>query len=65
MNKNDVLMVEKSFLYNLILSLEEMIDYADDGIIPEDDDDFSDFFESVRTARENLKKLNELLVKGE
>ena len=65
MNKNDVLMVEKSFLYNLILSLEEMIDYADDGIITEDDDNFSDFFESVRTARENLKKLNELLVKGE
>lgn len=45
-------------LYSLIDSLSSMTDYADDGTLNRDDQEYKDFFEEVDNARETLKQAN-------
>lgn len=53
-------MISKEMLGKIMDSLSSMIDYADDGSIPRDDEDYKDFFESVDNACDILDKLNEI-----
>ena len=53
-------MISKDMLSKIIESLSSMIDYADDGSIPCDDEDFSDFFKSVDNANDILNKLSDI-----
>jgi hypothetical protein len=53
-------MISKDMLGKIIDSLSSMINYADDGAIPRDDEDYKDFFESVDEACDILDKLNEI-----
>ena len=53
--------VDKAFLYDLFESLQNMIQYADDGMLDRRDPDFKVFFDDVDTAYANLKQLDSIL----
>lgn len=55
--------VDTALLAEIITSLENMIDYADDGMIDRNDPDFTQFFEEVDRARNLLDKLQEKYLK--
>jgi len=55
--------MSKELLSETIDSLNDMIEYADDGIISRYDINFKTFFEKIDKAKEVLKKLNELYIK--
>lgn len=55
--------VDTALLAEIITSLGNMIDYADDGMIDRNDPDFTQFFEEVDRARNLLDKLQEKYLK--
>lgn len=54
----EMIIVDKELISNALVSLDLMIDYADDGMLDRNDPDFKDFFKAVDEARENWKILD-------
>lgn len=61
---NRKIMVDLDLLYDIGDSLNSMINYADDGLLNEYDEDFKDFFDEVKNARNNNKKLYKVIEKS-
>lgn len=55
--------IDAALLAEIITSLGNMIDYADDGMVNRNDPDFAHFFEEVDGARNLLDKLQEKYLK--
>ena len=61
MNKIEI---SKELLGKIIDSLSSMIDYADDGTLDENDEEYKEFFKDIKNACIILEKLNSLYSKN-